>query len=107
VPAFYVFFHHKDGTGVKVRQIVRGQKKKFLCCLCSGENNMSVVKIAGFIFLSFPPLFVIPAKAEIHNDLKIMDFRLHGNDYSGYLQQNSKVSKQYGILIAFFMAIRY
>ena len=30
------------------------------------------------------PLFVIPAKAGIHNDLKILDSRFHGNDHLDY-----------------------
>jgi hypothetical protein len=38
------------------------------------------------------PLFVIPAKAGIHNDLKILDSRFHGNDNLDYFWQNSKVS---------------
>jgi len=37
-------------------------------------------------------LSVIPAKAGIHNKLKILDSRLHGNDHLDYLWQNSKVS---------------
>jgi hypothetical protein len=31
------------------------------------------------------PLSVIPTKVGIHNDLKILDSRLHGNDYLDYL----------------------
>ena len=38
-------------------------------------------------------LSVIPAKAGIHNELKILDSRLHGNDHLDYLWQNSKVSQ--------------
>jgi hypothetical protein len=47
---------------------------------------------------------VIPTKVGIHNDLKMLvldldrglDSRLHGNDYLGYLRQNSKVSLNSG-----------
>ena len=35
--------------------------------------------------------FVIPAKAGIHNELNILDSRLHGNDHLDYLWQNSKI----------------
>jgi hypothetical protein len=117
---FFIFFH----LSVPLRGLIFPynpdypaypvKKKKFLCCSASGEKQHALGENGWFYFSVIPtqfvipaPIFVIPAKAGIHNDLKILDSRFHGNDYSGYLQQNSKVSKRYGILIAFFIAIRY
>ena len=39
-----------------------------------------------------PSPSVIPTKVGIHNELKILDSRLHGDDHLGCLWQNAKVS---------------
>ena len=61
-----MFFHHEahEEHTCPVGPADRTGSKK-------GENNIPLVKIAGFIFLSFPSLFVIPAP--------ICHFRESGN----------------------------